>query len=96
MKVWWIGFPSEAAALPPGSTISAGSHTFSHRFLDAQEGPCSALQEPIELIVQGNGMEQPEDSALQLQFSAEVRLCFQELTFSWLFCAKSVHVMSET
>ncbi|CAE7232354.1 Hydin [Symbiodinium sp. CCMP2456] len=29
-------------------------------------------QEPIELIVQGNGMEQPEDSALQLQFSAEV------------------------
>ncbi|CAE7771395.1 Hydin [Symbiodinium pilosum] len=30
-------------------------------------------QEPIELIVQGNGIEQPDGSTLQLQFAAEVR-----------------------
>ena len=32
------------------------------------------LQEPIELIVQGNGIEQPDGSTLQLQFAAEVCL----------------------
>eukprot|EP00439_Symbiodinium_sp_Y106_P056261 s5157_g7.t2 len=83
--------PSEGYAAPRDDVLlqvkfhpqrSGGSDSHPKRLRCLLDPPYQ--QEPIELIVQGNGMEQPEDPALQLQFSAEVRLRerkTQEVTF---------------
>ncbi|CAE7461684.1 Hydin [Symbiodinium sp. CCMP2592] len=81
--------PSEGYAAPRDDVLlqvkfhpqrSGGSDSHPKRLRCLLDPPYQ--QEPIELIVQGNGMEQPEDSALQLQFSAEVReRKTQEVTF---------------